>query len=86
MLMVIAGVLGYIFIKFGFNAAALILGLVLGEMCESNLRRAIMLDNGNVVAVFTRPITAVLMIACFAMLIYPAVKPYIKKKKNALNA
>lgn len=55
MLMVIAGIFGYIFIKLGFNAAALILGLVLGEMCESNLRRAIMLENGNVVAVFSKP-------------------------------
>lgn len=85
-LMVIAGVLGYIFIKFGFNAAALILGLVLGEMCEANLRRAIMLDNGNLVAVFTKPITAVLMIACFAMLLWPLVKPYVAKKKNAVSA
>lgn len=86
MLMMVAGVFGYAFIKFGFNAAALILGLVLGEMCESNFRRAIILENGNIVAVFTKPITAVLMIACFVMLIYPAIKPYIKKKKNALNA
>lgn len=86
MLMVIAGVLGYIFNKFGFNAAALILGLVLGEMCEANLRRAIMLENGSIVAVFTKPITAILIIACIAMLVYPMVKPYIQKKKEKVAA
>ncbi|MEA4960750.1 tripartite tricarboxylate transporter permease [Lutispora sp.] len=86
MLMVIAGVLGYIFNKFGFNAAALILGLVLGEMCEANLRRAVMLENGSIVAVFTKPITAILIIACIAMLVYPMVKPYIQKKKEKVAA
>jgi len=86
MLMVIAGVLGYVFSMLGFNAAALILGLVLGEMCESNLRRAIMIDNGNLVAVFTKPITAVLMVACVAMLVWPLIKPYVTKKKGPVNA
>lgn len=85
-LMVIAGALGYVFSKLSFNPAALILGLVLGEMCESNLRRAIMLDNGDLVAVFTKPITAVLMIACFAMLLWPLVKPYVTKKKGTISA
>ena len=85
-LMVGAGVFGYMFMKLGFNAAALVLGLVLGGMCESNLRRAIMLDNGNIIAVFTKPITAVLMIACFAMLFYPLIKPYITKKKDKVGA
>lgn len=86
MLMVISGVLGYVFSLFGFNAAALILGLVLGVMCESNLRRAIMLENGNLVAVFSKPITAVLMIACVAMLVWPLIKPYVTKKKGPVNA
>jgi putative tricarboxylic transport membrane protein len=85
MLMVIAGVLGYVFNKFGFNSAALILGLVLGEMCESNLRRAIMLENGNIVNVFTKPITAVLMVACIFMLLAPAIKPLLKKKNKAAS-
>lgn len=86
MLMVISGVLGYAFSMLGFNAAALILGLVLGVMCESNLRRAIMLENGNLVAVFSKPITAVLMIACIAMLVWPLIKPYVTKKKGPVNA
>ncbi len=85
MLMVIAGVLGYAFSKTGFNAAALILGLVLGEMCESNLRRAILLENGNILGVFSKPITAVLMIACIVMLVWPMIKPLINRKKGTLS-
>lgn len=82
MLMAIAGTLGYLFVKAGFSAAALVLGLVLGQMCESNLRRAISIANGDVVAVFSKPITLVLMIACVIMLVYPVVKPLFGKRSN----
>jgi putative tricarboxylic transport membrane protein len=84
--MVIAGIFGYAYSKFGFNIPALILGLVLGPIVETNLRRAIMLEQGNVLAVFTKPITAVLIIVSIASLLLPIVKPLIDKKKvNATN-
>lgn len=82
-LMAISGIAGYYFTKFGFNSAALVLGLVLGEMCEANLRRAITLDGGNLMAVFSKPITATLMIICIVMLVLPMVKPLFSKKKAA---
>ncbi len=82
MLMTIAGTVGYLFVKQGFSAAALVLGLVLGQMCESNLRRAIKIENGNLLAVFSKPITAVLMIACIIMLVYPVVKQMILRKSG----
>ena len=81
LLMMIAGVVGFAFSKFGFNNAALILGLVLGEMIESNLRRAIMIEEGNAAAVFTKPITAALLIFSMISLLWPFVKPYVLKNK-----
>lgn len=80
-LMIISGIIGYAFSKFGFNNAALILGLVLGEMIESNLRRAIMIEQGNIAAVFSKPITAVLMIISIISLLWPIIKPLIFKNK-----
>lgn len=80
MLMVVAGVVGYLFVKLGYNSAALVLGLVLGSMCESNFRRAYTLTNGSLTQIFTKPITAVIMIACVCMLVYPFIKPMLKKK------
>lgn len=79
-LMAAAGIIGYMFVKLGYNSAALVLGLVLGQMSESNFRRAYTLANGDIVKVFTRPITAVLMIACVLMLVYPLVKYMLRKK------
>lgn len=84
-LMIIAGIIGYYFSKFGFNNAALILGLVLGEMVESNLRRAVMIEQGNIAAVFSKPITAVLMIVSIISLLWPVVKPFFAKKEKTTN-
>lgn len=83
MLMAGAGIIGYMFVKLGYNSAALVLGLVLGSMCESNFRRAYTLTNGSLAQIFAKPITAVIMIACVIMLVYPFVKPLIAKKKEA---
>lgn len=83
LVMMIAGVFGYAYSKFGFNNAALILGLVLGGMVESNLRRAIMLERGNILAVFNKPITATIMAISILALLWPIMKPLIFKKKES---
>ena len=82
MLMVISGVLGYAFLKCGFSPAALVLGLVLGSLCEANLRRAIALESGNVMkALFIgKPITATLLTLCMLMIIVPVIAGRLKKK------
>lgn len=80
MIMVIFGIIGYVFKRCNFNAAALILGLVLGDICESNLRRAVQLTDGNVLAALSHPITAVLLIVCIILLAYPIAAKLIKKK------
>ncbi len=83
-LMVIAGILGYLFTKLHYNAAALVLGLVLGQMCESNFRRAFTINNGSVAAIFSSPITFVITAVCLMMLFFPLVKTLIgmTKKKS----
>ena len=82
MLMVIAGVLGYLFVTLGYSPAALVLGLVLGGMCEENLRRAYQIASGSWVGALSSPITIVLLIACAAMIIIPIVKSAMPKKNT----
>lgn len=78
-LMIVAGIAGYMISKCDFNIAAIVLGLVLGGMCESNLRRAIILENGNFFAVVSKPVTATLLVICLVVLIIPVVKKVFKK-------
>ena len=79
-IMAIAGIAGILFSVLKFNSAALILGLVLGRICESNFGRAYTMSRANVGAMFTSPISATLMIVCVAALLYPILSPIVKKQ------
>jgi TctA family transporter len=62
------GVLGYLFMLLGFEAAPLLLGYILGPMVEENLRRALLLSRGDPAIFFDRPISATLLYVTLAML------------------
>ena len=47
LIMVVFGLLGYLFKKFEYEAAPLILALVLGPMLETALRRSLLLSAGS---------------------------------------
>ena len=46
--------------QFRFPVAPLVLGIVLGDLLEKNLRRALVLSDGDLTPFFTRPISGVL--------------------------
>lgn len=83
-LMIGAGIIGYLFVTLGYSPAALVLGLVLGGMCEENLRRAYQIAHGSWGSALSSPITIVLLLACAATIIYPLIKGFLpqKEKKN----
>lgn len=54
-------IMGYVMRLLGFSPAPLVLGLVLGPMLEQNLRRSLMLSDGDFSIFFTRPISAFLL-------------------------
>ncbi|SDM23320.1 tripartite tricarboxylate transporter permease [Halarsenatibacter silvermanii] len=68
-LLFIIGVLGYLFQKFDFARAPLILGVILGPIGETNLRRALMHDP-DVTLFFTRPISLFFLILAVISMIY----------------
>lgn len=59
------GAFGYLAEKAGFPLAPLVLAFVLGEQLEFTLRQALVLANGDVVAMVSRPIAATLLAAAF---------------------
>ena len=81
-IMAIAGIAGVLFKVMHLNSAALILGLVLGPICERNFSRAFTLSRGNLADMFNRPIAGGIMVVCVILLLYPIVAPIIKKKFN----
>jgi putative tricarboxylic transport membrane protein len=54
------GLIGFVLRHFGYPMAPLVLGIVLGDLLEKNLRRALVLSDGDLTPFFTRPISGVL--------------------------
>jgi len=75
------GVVGYIFYKLGCESAPLLLGFILGPMMEENLRRALLLSRGDWGTFITRPLSAGLLLAAFAMIVV-VMLPSIKKQRE----
>ena len=69
--MVAAGIMGYIFKKIDYDATPLILAMVLSKMLENSLRQSLVLSHGSFSTFVTRPISLVLLLICFILLIYP---------------
>jgi len=80
LIMVIFGLIGYLFKKFEYEGAPLILALVLGPMLETALRRSLLLSAGDLTIFLTRPIFAVLILISIFLLAYPLV-PWLRKKR-----
>ncbi|WP_240033943.1 tripartite tricarboxylate transporter permease [Planococcus salinus] len=68
-ILLVMGVIGYLFAKYGFSLAPAIIGVILGPLAEVNLRRAIMADP-EWTLFFTRPISlAFLVLAVLSILL-----------------
>lgn len=83
-LMAISGLIGFVFSTCKFNSSAMILGLVLGVICESNLRRAYTIVAGDTlmeatINILTRPVTGIIILICILVLLSPVYKPLLKK-------
>lgn len=81
--MVIFGILGYLFKKFGYEAAPLILCFVLGPMFEVNLRRSLLISQGSFSIFFTRPIALIAIVACAVLLLFNIYKTFAPKSRPA---
>jgi putative tricarboxylic transport membrane protein len=61
-IMIVFGVLGYILREMEYPMAPLVLGIILGDILDKNLRRALILSDGSIAPFFTRPISLVLFL------------------------
>ena len=81
-LMVIIGIAAYFLIEMEYPIAPLVIGVILGPMADENLRRGLMVSNGDVTEFFTRPwcigLISLIVLAVLSQL------PMVKRWKNAL--
>jgi len=73
------GILGWLLKRNDIPTAPVVLGLILGFMVEANLRRTLLM--GDYTLLFTRPLSAVMLILALVSFIYP----FIRKRKKPSN-
>ncbi|MHC4179755.1 MAG: tripartite tricarboxylate transporter permease [Planctomycetota bacterium] len=77
------GVVGWIFKRYGYPVAPVVLGIVLGGLLEENFRRAVMMDGPTVF--LTEPLAATMLIVAAVLFAWPIYKN-TKAKRAARQA
>lgn len=72
-LMTLAGILGYLLERASMPQLPLVLGLVLGPIIETNLRYALIIEDGNFLAIISRPISGSLLFFAVVILCGPVI-------------
>jgi putative tricarboxylic transport membrane protein len=76
------GVVGFLFKKFGYPLAPLVVAIVLGDDTESSFRRSLILSRGSPSIFFTRPVSLVLLLIALALFLFPLISPAMKKVRR----
>ena len=66
---IVMGVIGYLLQKYGFPLSPILLALILGPLCESNIRRYMQIVDGKFFMIFSRPICIIFFVLAVASLI-----------------
>ncbi len=59
LVMAVFGIIGYVMKEMEYPVAPFVLGIILGDLLDNNLRRSLILTDGNIIPFFTRPISLV---------------------------
>ena len=64
------GILGYMFLKLGLEAAPLLLGFILGPMLEENFRRTLTISRGDFSVFVTHPLSGAMFAIILLIVLY----------------
>jgi putative tricarboxylic transport membrane protein len=70
-LMLVFGVVGYLFKKLHYPLAPLVLALVLGDMAEASFRQAMLLSQGSLGIFWSNPLVGTIMTLALVLLLWP---------------
>lgn len=78
-IMFVFGIIGYLVRKFDMNAAAIVLGLILGPIGENGLRRSLILSDGDPMILFSTPLCWMLIVLCVVGILSPLFMNRVEK-------
>jgi putative tricarboxylic transport membrane protein len=81
----IFGVLGYVMRKYDFPVAPVVLAMVLGGMIEVSFRRSLILSDGSLLFLATRPVAAAILLLAALSIGYQVQRDWRKMRGRASN-
>ncbi|MBI3989220.1 MAG: tripartite tricarboxylate transporter permease, partial [candidate division NC10 bacterium] len=81
-LMLLFGVVGYVFKKLEYPLAPLVIALVLGDMAETALRQSLIMSHGSLAIFFTRPLAAIFTSLSLGLFLVPALSKTTSRFRN----
>ncbi|MEV0329692.1 tripartite tricarboxylate transporter permease [Micromonospora echinospora] len=79
-LMILFGIVGLLFRRFGFPAGPVVLGLILGPLAERNFRRS--MELGGMETIYTSPIAVLLIVAAVLAVAVPRIRARLKARRQ----
>jgi putative tricarboxylic transport membrane protein len=80
------GILGYLFERFRFPIAPMVLGAILGPLAETSFMTTMISFSNDWTVFFTRPVSGAIMALVFLALIYPTVSDRLARRRQAQRA
>jgi putative tricarboxylic transport membrane protein len=84
-MMMVFGVVGYLFKKLKYPLAPMVLALVLGKMAESSFRQSMLLSDGSISIFWSNPLVGSIAGLAILMLVWPlwgALKDWARAREN----
>jgi putative tricarboxylic transport membrane protein len=75
------GVLGWLFEKYGFPIAPLVLGSILGPLAESNFMTTLISYQNDWTVFFTRPVSGVILVLSILALVFPFLRSVWQRRR-----
>jgi len=85
-MMLVFGVLGYLFKKLKYPLAPLVLALVLGDMAESSFRQSMLISQGSMAIFFSNPLVGGIVTLALVLLFWPVlgvIKDRLRQRERA---
>jgi len=85
--MVAFGIVGFALRQMKYPMAPLVLGIILGDLLDTNVRRGLVLTNGDPTPFFTRPISLILCVATVLTILFsiPLVQRLVRQAIDGLR-
>jgi len=85
-LLLLYGLIGYIFKKLKYPLAPLVIALVLGDMTEEALRQSLILSGGSLTFFLQRPIAAGFLLLTIFLFLLPTIRPLAARVGRTFRA